>query len=405
MKSNLRIFGITLFVAIIIGIAWGLVSQPAFLRPTAGKPTTTTPTPIATTVVSTSTASTTVPRLEPTSGIYFGVNLDWSSDSPAAYDQRLGKRAAVFVQFCNFPLGGPDEASLDSTVGEVAAAGGMLMVTLEPNNGLDKVTPEAADALATRLAGYNARGVAVFVRFAHEMNGSWYVWSQQPSAYIKAFRIVADAVHKSAPKSAMIWAPNYGGGYPFSGGQYEAKAGSTDFNLLDTNHDGKLTMEDDPYAPYYPGDEAVDWTGMSLYHWGNTYPWGENEMPEVGKFAAQLTGNYKGLNGDDTAVPDFYGVYYTGHGKPVAITETAALYNPAKPGPDELSLKRAWWRQVYDPATLKAYPGIKMINWFEQAKPESEVGGALIDWRALGTTAIAAQFRSDLPMKMLTFAP
>ena len=26
-----------------------------------------------------------------------------------------------------------------------------------------------------------------------------------------------------------------------------------------------------------------------------------------------------------------------------------------------------------------------MINWFEWNKPENEVGGALIDWRALGS--------------------
>ena len=68
-------------------------------------------------------------------------------------------------------------------------------------------------------------------------------------------------------------------------------------------------MEDDPYAPYYPGDDAVDWVGMSLYHWGSAYPWGENEIPEAGKLLAQVTGEYDGLNGDERAVPDFYGTY------------------------------------------------------------------------------------------------
>ena len=160
------------------------------------------------------------------------------------------------------------------------------------------------------------------------MNGSWYPWSQQPSAYIKAFQVVADAIHSKAPQSAMLWAPNYGGGYPFKGGQFEIKPESADFKLLDTNQDGQITMSDDPYSPYYPGDAAVDWVGMSLYHWGNAYPWGENEIPEAGKFIAQLTGNYNGLNGDDRAIPDFYEVYYKGHGKPLAIPETAAFYNP-----------------------------------------------------------------------------
>ena len=167
----------------------------------------------------------------------------------------------------------------------------MVMITLEPWNGLASVTAEAAAALADLAAGYNARGVPVLIRFAHEMNGSWYPWSQQPSAYIKAFQVVADAIHSKAPQSAMLWAPNYGGGYPFKGGQFEIKPESADFKLLDTNQDGQLTMSDDPYSPYYPGDAAVDWVGMSLYHWGNAYPWGENEVPEAGKFIAQLTGN------------------------------------------------------------------------------------------------------------------
>ncbi len=344
-------------------------------------------------------------RLEPVTGTYFGVNLDWVTDSPAAFDRRLGRRAAVFVQFGNFPPGKGDLASLDATMHAVTGTGAMVMITLEPYGGLASVTPAAASALAARLARYNSQGIPIFVRFAHEMNGSWYPWSQQPAMYVKAFRILADAVHRKAPRSAMVWAPNYGGGYSFSGGKYEASPGSADFKLLDTNGDGILSMADDPYGPYYPGDEAVDWVGISLYHWGNTYPWGENEIPEPGKFLKQLTGNYDGLGGDDIAVPDFYAVYHLGHGKPVAITETAAFFNPALPGPSEITLKEAWWRQVFDPGLLAAYPGIKMINWFEHAKPEAEIGGALIDWRVLGSAAIASQFRIDLPLDDLIFAP
>ena len=56
-------------------------------------------------------------------------------------------------------------------------------------------------------------------------------------------------MHEHAPGSAMMWAPNYGGGYPFAGGQHEAEPGSADFAALDTDGDGALTMADDPYAP------------------------------------------------------------------------------------------------------------------------------------------------------------
>ncbi len=344
-------------------------------------------------------------RLEPASGAYFGVNLDWDAESPAAFNAGLRHRAAVYVRFFAFPIGQQELATFDRSVKAVAAENGMLVVTLEPVQGLAAVTPEAAQSLAERLALANEAGVSTFVRFAHEMNGSWYPWGQQPAAYIDTFRMVANAVHKTAPGSAMLWAPNYGGGYPFKGGQYGAQPGDSGFGSLDTNADGQLDMRDDPYGPYYPGDDAVDWVGLSLYHWGSTYPWGENELPEAGKFRAQLHGEYRGLNGDDSAIPDFYETYWTVHNKPVAIPETAAFYDPAQTNVSELTLKQAWWRQVLDPSFLAAHPGIKMIDWFEWNKAEAEAGGALIDWRALGSPPIAEQFRRDLPLDHLIFAP
>ncbi|MGN6443023.1 MAG: hypothetical protein ACTHL6_14145, partial [Arthrobacter sp.] len=239
-------------------------------------------------------------------------------------------------------------------------------------------------------------GVPVIVRLAHEMNGSWYPWSQQPVEYTAMFTQVADAVHAGAPGSAMMWAPNYAGGYPFAGGQFEAKAGSADFTALDTDHDGALTMADDPYAPYYPGDEAVDWVGMSLYHWGAKYPWGENEIPEADKFAQQLTGNYVGANGDDSLLPDFYGVYGSDHNKPVAIPETAALYHPAAGGAAEVDIKRLWWEQVFSAQTHTRFPNLKMINWFEWDKNEVEVNGR-IDWTVTNSPAIRGPFTAALP--------
>ena len=336
--------------------------------------------------------------------VYYGVNLDWQADSPAAYNKKLGKKASVYVRFFEYPLSSADLTDLDATITAVAAEYGMALLTLEPTGGLNQVTQQGAEDFAKRLAGYNARGVPVLVRFAHEMNGSWYPWGQKPTDYINAFRLLAAAIHKGAPGSAMLWTPNYGGGYPFSGGTYECRPGQSDFTLLDTNHDGALSMQDDPYLPYYPGDDAVDWVGMSLYHWGNVPPWGENEEPETGKFFAQLTGVYNGKSGDESALPDFYEVYYGTHKKPIAIAETAALYNTElASGPAELTIKQAWWRQVFNRSDLTAHPGIKMINWFEQSKKESEIQNALIDWRVFGTTAIAAAFKADLP-DLLLFA-
>jgi hypothetical protein len=342
-------------------------------------------------------------RLEPSSGTYFGMNLDWGSDSIASVTERLQQTPSVWVQFVAFPLTTDGRKHLDAFIGQVADAHAMALITLEPNDGLDAVTDAAIADFASLLKAYADRGVPSFVRFAHEMNGSWYAWSQQPSAYVDAFQRLATAVHGATPYAAMVWAPNYGAGYPFAGGRYEAKPGSPDFALLDTNHDGSLSEADDPYAPYYPGDGAVDWVGMSLYQWGNAYPWGENELPEADAFVARLTGTYRGANGDESAVPDFYASYVEAHDKPMAITETAILFDPAGPGPAEAELKGAWWRQVFAPAVRERFPRIGMINWFEWRKQEAEVG-RVIDWRISADPALARSLLDELPDGWLRFA-
>lgn len=336
-------------------------------------------------------------RLEPQEGVYFGMNIRWDEDSIVSVANRLGHTPAVVVRFFNFPFTPDDLVQLEDTVSQAALAGAMVMITLEPFGGLETVTPQVAEDLAIRLAAYNAAGVPIFVRFAHEMNGSWYPWCQKPEQYKAAFRLIAEAVHARAPFSAMVWAPNYGGGYPFSGGVYEAQPGTPEFEALDTNNDNVLSMEDDMYAPYYPGDDVVDWVGMSLYHWGHTYPWRENEIPEVGKFIEQLQGRYNGLGGDDRAVPDFHQEYGVARNKPIAIPETAAMYNTEEGGADELVMKRAWWRQVFSAQTRTELPRVRMISWFEIRKHETEIGGALVNWAVTLDPAMAAAFRADLP--------
>jgi hypothetical protein len=104
--------------------------------------------------------------------------------------------------------------------------GALGLVTLEPHDGLSAVTAESAAQLADALdEAWATHGVPTFVRFDHEMNGSWYPWGQQPDAYVAAYRLVADAMHAGAPASAMVWAPNEGAGYPFHGGAFEARPG------------------------------------------------------------------------------------------------------------------------------------------------------------------------------------
>jgi len=334
--------------------------------------------------------------IPPDGSAYYGVQLDWSVDSPAAYTSRLGKAPMVYGDYRTFPLSSDDELALSQEVDQIAALHGKLMLTLEPWGGLSTVTLTAVSELVSVLADYNSRGVDVFVRFGQEMNGSWYPWCQHPTAYVKAFRLVATAVHQGAPNSVMVWAPNYGGRYPFPGGPYNAQPGTPGFKILDTNHDGVLTMDDDPYHPYYPGDAYVDWVGFTDYHWGNSWPWGQNDLPEAGTFVANLTGTYNGLLGDERAVPNFYAIYAVRHNKPFVLTETSALYNPDQTdGASDYDIKMDWANQVFASNLTTQFPRIKMELWFEHYK--SEIGTGPVDWRVTYDPTILPGYQAVLP--------
>lgn len=332
----------------------------------------------------------------PTGGVLLGVNLDWNSENLSQHRNNLGHDPAVVVQFSDIPYDDATWAHTTSAVSQVRQKGAALLLTLEPHGGLATMSDEVIAKLARDLRAINDQGTPVVLRFAHEMNGSWYAWGQQPARYVEVFRRVAAAVHDNAPGTAMMWAPNYGGGYPFHGGQFQAHAGSAEAAALDTDRDGTLTTADDSYAPYYPGDDAVDWAGISLYHWGNHQPWGNNEIPENGKFLAMLTGTYNGTSGDDSATPDFYQVYGVDHNRPVAVPETAAIYTPSRGGDSELAVKQTWWRQVFSEEIHRRFPQLKMINWFEWNKYEIEIKDS-VDWRSAGSPAIRDEFVADLP--------
>ncbi len=170
------------------------------------------------------------PQLVPAVGTaWFGMNLDWANDSVAGVSERLGETPSVWVQFVRFPLDDAARGNLQGFAEQVSAANGIALLTLEPHDGLASVTPAASEELATMLDGYwTELGMPTIVRFAHEMNGSWYPWGQQPAAYVEAFGTVADAIHRLAPASAMAWAPNEGSGYPFDGGPYASNDPSLD---------------------------------------------------------------------------------------------------------------------------------------------------------------------------------
>jgi hypothetical protein len=344
-------------------------------------------------------SSSALERLEPAEGCYFGINLG-EGDTVARLNSRLGLTPAVYVQFFHFPFTTVLRDELKNFLTQVQPTRGIALITLEPFQGLAAVTEADCLDLAGLCATYEAQGLGgILIRFAHEMNGNWYPWCQQPILYKEKFHLLSQIIRTNTARTAMLWAPHNGIGYPFStNGLYQATRGTADFLALDTDGDGRLTAHDDMYEPYYPGDDAVDWVGMTIYHWGVTYPWLENEMPTTNNFAATLAGSEH-----VPPIPDFYARYCADgvHNKPLTIPETSAFYNPQQPaGAGEFLIKQAWWRQVFNISDENTsavniavhLPKLKCINWFDHYKPEAEAQNQWIDWRISAHPVIREAF-------------
>lgn len=334
--------------------------------------------------------------VHPESGsLRFGVQLDWVNDTPTAYAERLGLRPAIVGEYLDLPITGEDREQSVDHARDAAAIGAAYLLTAMPSQGLATVTPETVAELASLCREITTVGVPLVLRFGHEMNASWYAWGEQPSAYVDAYRRVGLAIRAAAPGVALAWGPNYGGGYPFPGGPFEARKGSVAFREADTDGDGRLTMTDDPYAPYYPGDDVVDIVGLTMYHWGNAWPWGDNVTPTPQQFTSQVRGTYQGSLGDERSVPDFYERYAVEQDKPFAVFETAALFNPSRADGDaEEGIKRAWMDQVLDGSLRDRLPRYTLALWFEYAKYETDTG--FVDWRATADPGLAGYLRQHL---------
>jgi hypothetical protein len=105
------------------------------------------------------------------------------------------------------------------------------------NGSQDRLIARAADAMAT----YHD---PLFIRWAWEMNGDWYLWGgarngNDPAGFIAAWRHIHDIfVAHHATNVAWVWGPNW-------------------------NSEPAVPWND--LAQYYPGDDYVDWVGVSGY--------------------------------------------------------------------------------------------------------------------------------------------
>lgn len=188
--------------------------------------------------------------------------------------------------------------------------------------GLDSVVDD--DYLHAFAKQLRDAKVPVFLRVAGEMNGDWVPWSGNPELYKQKFRLVAQVMHREAPNVAIVWSPN-----PVP-----------QYNILD----------------YYPGDDVVDWVGVSVYL--NYY---ENNDPGRPQDHA-----------DPLARLDFVYDHFADR-KPIMITEGAIAHAEYATGTDRTAWGVANLRRLYGYLPL-VYPRVKAVVWFSVDQKSSLYG-------------------------------
>lgn len=320
-------------------------------KPTATA-TTASPTPTATatttTATPTATTSTTVASA-PVSvehKLKFGVATNGgplASTELDAVATVAGEAPSMILFYKDFTQAFPT-AELNAT----DARGATPLLTWEPwvANGnttqadytLDNITAGKYDAYIKQWAsGMKSYGKPIMLRFAHEMNGNWYPWSEGVNNngsgdYVQAWKHVHDVVvAEGVTNVSWVWSPNapYYGSVPLSG--------------------------------LYPGDNYVDIVALDGYNWGTTQSWGSAwQTPQ------QVFG--QGISELRTIAP----------GKPILIAETASA---------EQGGSKADWNNTLV-SYLSAQPDVMGFVWFNLNKE--------VDWRINSSTTSASAFANAL---------
>ncbi|SDM78133.1 Glycosyl hydrolase family 26 [Nocardioides szechwanensis] len=276
----------------------------------------------------------------------FGVSLPDVPGTMAPLQQlsdALGRRPTQVMWYVAWASG----TGFPSTqAAAVASFGATPVITWEPWDpargvdqpaySLDAITAGSHDAYVTTWARQiRAYGKPVTLRFAHEMNGSWYPWAagvngNTASDYAPAWRHVrAVFAREKVSNVSWSWSPNV----PYDG--------ST------------------PLRSLYPGDSQVEQVALDGYNWGGVQagaPW-----------------------------QSFWDVFDDGVAELRSFT-TKPLFVGEVGSPEAGGDKVQWVTDMF--ASLKAHPEVAGSTWFSHLKEA--------DWRIDSSAATFEAFRTGL---------
>jgi hypothetical protein len=206
---------------------------------------------------------------------------------------------------------------------------------------------------------------------------------------------MAQTIRLNTNNTALVWSPATGSGYPFGYNSYVPS------KELDTNGDGKFDSDDDPFAPYYPGDQFVDWVGLSSFFSGDSRIYPKQYRPQNQPFAqpgsptrsapTPTTTLQSGSTTDVPTIPfrytqriavvpefeahlnnagtpyNFYETFAARKKKPFILCSAGAAFlrgDAINPIPGEVQFKSSWFSQILDYDRLARYPLIRALVFF-----------------------------------------
>jgi hypothetical protein len=279
-------------------------------------------------------------KLEPMAGCYLGALDDYAGGLNAdEFSRRIGRPLALCYDYS--PYGAPFPKAWAR---RQADAGRAIQIAWEPN---DIHAVQDDDYLNQWAKDAASCGCPVFLRFGGEMNGNWTSWGRDPAAYRRAFRLVHAVVNRYASNVALVWAP-----------------GAVPTDNLDK---------------YYPGDDVVDWVGISLY---------------LVRFYDDNLSRPASQDGPASFIAPFYAKYAAR--KPLCLTECGISRRSRAEGRDADGYASARIFDLLDAIKIR-FPRLKMFCWFTRNNLEmARAGRRLNDYSLPEGSAPLNAFRSAI---------
>ena len=269
-------------------------------------------------------------RFEPERGVYFGSSYDNDSrindykfEKIKKYFPKKNSDYLIYLDFGDdiTTLGRYNRYFEDAKKNNIAVMLGW--------NLLNPINPADYDSYIKQTIDYiDSFSIPVFLRFGAEMNVSNI--GDDSEQYIKTFRYVADIAH-TKKNIAVVWSPNDIGGL------------------------------DKPFEKFYPGDEYVDWIGVSHYvikYFQGLKDHGSLTDVQDTYFA---TGDYANSLLRIKHIMKF--IEENNIKKPVMISECGVSHKLRLEGEDATDWAVIQLSKMYS-ELIKKYQNIKMINYF-----------------------------------------